>query len=226
MPDPKDNLILLPGVAHFAQQQSQPVPEDEVEEEAHAIAPPSTELLVPVLEAVLFAADRPLSVDALQDVMGLQSPQQVRAALQVLRESGISRGAGVRIEEVAGGYQLRTHPKTTAWVSRLQDVKPVRLSNAAVETLAIIAYRQPVTRHEVEDLRGVDCGGMVRNLIHRGLVKTMGRSDTAGRPLLYGTTREFLEFFGLRDLSDLPALRDLREMQADTPEDGPQTTLF
>jgi len=223
MKDPKDNLILLPGVIHFAEEKETQPPQ---EEEKSLVEPPSAELLLPVMEAVLFAADRPLSVEELQEVLGLQSAQQIRAGLQVLRESGISRGAGVRIEEVAGGYQLRTHPNATPWVTRLQEVKPVRLSNAAVETLAIIAYRQPVTRHDVEDLRGVDCGGMVRNLIHRGLVKTMGRSDAVGRPLLYGTTKEFLEFFGLRDLSDLPALRDLREMQADDPDDGPQATLF
>jgi segregation and condensation protein B len=223
--DPKDNLILLPGVAHFVEQNA-PGGLEPAEEERPEIVPPNAELLIPVLEAVLFAADRPLSVDELQEVLGLRSPEQIRAGLQVLRDSGISRGAGIRIDEVAGGYQLRTHPKATAWVSRLQEVKPVRLSNAAVETLAIIAYRQPVTRHNLEDLRGVDCGGMVRNLVHRGLVKTMGRSDVVGRPLLYGTTREFLEFFGLRDLSDLPALRDLREMQADDPEEGPQATLF
>lgn len=225
MSDSKSNLILLPGVARFAATQDEEAKKTQ-DSEVPEIEPPPPELLLPVLEAVLFAADRPLSVAELQDVLGLKSPQQIRAGLQVLKEASISRGSGVRIDEVAGGYQLRTHPKATEWVARLQEVKPVRLSNAAVETLAIIAYRQPVTRHAVEDLRGVDCGGMVRTLIHRGLVKTMGRSDTAGRPLLYGTTREFLEFFGLRDLSDLPALRDLREMQADDPEEGPQPSLF
>ena len=225
MADSRDNLILLPGVQRFAAHQDEEAQRSK-EDSVPEVTPPPPELLLPVLEAVLFAADRPLSVDELQEVLGLKSPQQVRAGLQVLKESSISRGAGVRLDEVAGGYQLRTHPKATEWVVRLQEVKPVRLSNAAVETLAIIAYRQPVTRHGVEDLRGVDCGGMVRTLIHRGLVRTMGRSDTAGRPLLYGTTREFLEFFGLRDLSDLPALRDLREMQSDDPGEGPQTSLF
>ncbi len=223
MSDEKGHLILLPGVSPFpAYRAAEPTIR---EEEESSVEAPSAELLIPVIEAVLFAADRPLSLEELQDVLGA-SPMQIQAAIQVLRDSGIARGAGVRVDEVAGGYQMRTHPKTTPWVIRLQEVKPARLSNAAVETLAIIAYRQPVTRHGVEELRGVDCGGMVRNLVHRGLVKTMGRSDSVGRPLLYGTTSEFLEFFGMQDLSDLPALRDLREMQDDDPDEGPQASLF
>jgi segregation and condensation protein B len=219
----KGHLILLPGVAPFPSYKAATLALPEPD--PSTIEPPSAELLIPVIEAVLFAADRPLKLVELQEVLGA-SLGQIRAAIQVLKDSGIARGAGVRVEEVAGGYQMRTHPKATPWVSRLQEVKPVRLSSAAVETLAIIAYRQPVTRHGVEELRGVDCGGMVRNLIHRGLVKTMGRSDQVGRPLLYGTTSEFLEFFGMQDLSDLPALRDLRELQDDDPEESPQASLF
>lgn len=223
MVEDKGHLILLPGISPFPAYNAA-VP-DAPQEECSEIEPPKAELLIPVVEAVLFAADRPLSVTDLEQIVGA-TPSQIRAALQVLRDSGIARGAGIRVDEVAGGYQFRTQPKTMEWVSRLQDIKPVRLSNAAVETLSIIAYRQPVTRHGVEELRGVDCGGMVRNLVHRGLVKTMGRSDAVGRPLMYGTTSEFLEFFGMRDLSDLPALRDVREMQADDPNEGPQTSLF
>ena len=97
----------------------------------------------------------------------------------------------------------------------------MRLSKAAVETLAIVAYRQPVTRHEIEELRGVDCGGVLRSLVSRGLVKLAGRKDTPGRPLLYGTGQDFLQFFGLTDLSDLPTLRDLRELREDDPAEGP-----
>jgi len=223
MVEDKGHLILLPGISPFPAYNAA-VPDDP-EEQSSAIEAPSAELLIPVIEAVLFAADRPLSVADLEQIVGATATQ-IRAAIQVIQDSGVARGAGIRVDEVAGGFQFRTQPKTTEWVSRLQDVKPVRLSNAAVETLAIIAYRQPVTRQGVEELRGVDCGGMVRNLVHRGLVKTMGRADAIGRPLMYGTTSEFLEFFGMRDLSDLPALRDLREMQADDPNEGPQTSLF
>ena len=123
---------------------------------------------------------------------------------------------------MGAGWQLRTQRRYAQWVSRITEVKPLRLSTAAIETLSIIAYRQPTIRHDIESLRGVDCGGMVRNLIQRGLVKSVGRSEGVGRPLLYGTTPYFLEFFGLRDLSDLPALRDLRELEEDDAGDiGP-----
>ncbi len=111
--------------------------------------------------------------------------------------------------------------RAAPYVARALGAKPVRLSRPAVETLAIVAYRQPVTRSEVEELRGVECGGVLRSLVSRGLVGTVGRTDDPGRPLLYGTTTGFLSFFGLGDLSDLPTLRDLREMQADDPAEGP-----
>jgi segregation and condensation protein B len=145
----------------------------------------------------------------------------VQGAIEALRESYMDRGSGLEIMEVAGGYQMRSVRRAAPYITRALGVRPVRLSKAAVETLAIVAYRQPVARQEIEELRGVDCGGVLRSLVTRGLVKLAGRKDTPGRPLLYGTGQDFLQFFGLTDLSDLPTLRDLRELREDDPQDGP-----
>ena len=122
--------------------------------------------------------------------------------------------------EVAKGWQLRTDLRAARYVSSMRGEQPFKLSKAAVETLSIVAYRQPVTRAEVEDLRGVDPGGILRMLSERGLIAVTGRKDEPGRPLLYGTTPDFLSLFGLRDLSELPTLRDLRELQQDDAREG------
>jgi segregation and condensation protein B len=119
------------------------------------------------------------------------------------------------LEEVAGGFQFRTRAEHVDWVRRLNKSRPFRFSRAALETLAIVAYRQPVTRAEIEYLRGVDSGGVVKTLLDRHLVRILGKKDIAGRPMIYGTTREFLELFGLRDLAALPTLKEFSEI---TPE--------
>jgi len=173
------------------------------------------------VEAVLFAASAPLSFDALYEALCQPEAGALRGALTALRRGYEVRASGLRLVEVAGGYQLRTAASAASYVSRARGVKPVKLSKAAVETLSIVAYRQPVTRQEVEGIRGVDCGGMLRMLLERGLLKVLGRRDEPGRPLVYGTTPEFLSMFDLRDLSDLPTLRDLRELQSDDARSGP-----
>lgn len=213
-PDLPSNLIILPGG-----RSELPAPEPIEEEAPEGV--PSSELMVAAVEAVLFALGEPISLQRLRDALGGPELETLRGALEVLRISCERRGGGVRLVEVAGGYQLRTIPQVATWVARARAVKPLRLSKAAVETLSIVAYRQPTTRHEVERIRGVDSGGILRSLIERGLARVAGRSDDPGRPLLYGTTRAFLELFGLRDLSDLPTLRDLHELQADDPRMGP-----
>jgi len=126
-----------------------------------------------------------------------------------LHREGVS---GTVLTEVAGGWQLRTDPDSGEFVRRFLRVKPHRLTRAALETLAIIAYRQPVTRPEIEDVRGVDSGAVVKALLERRLIKILGKKDEVGRPILYGTTREFLEFFALKDLSALPTLREFHEL--------------
>lgn len=184
-------------------------------------AAPRAEFLGAAVEAVLFAVDRPLPFEALRELLGEVEPAALKGALGVLRDGYLRRGAGIRLHEVAGGYQLRTAAQARPWVAAAQGARPFRLSKAAVETLSIVAYRQPVTRSEVEDIRGVDSGGILRSLLEKQLLRVTGKKDEPGRPLIYGTTPEFLELFGLRDLSDLPTLRDLRELARDDSRAGP-----
>ena len=216
-----DNLILLP----FGASESVPVPvapSAPAEFSDGEVNPPAPGELISAVEAVLFAAREPLSATDLCSILGIAERGLVMGAIRALITSMERRGAGIALVEVGGGWQLRTSTRYTTWTSRVTEVKPVRLSAAATETLSIIAYRQPTTCQDIESLRGVDCGGMVRKLIQRGLVRSVGKAEQPGRPLLYGTTPFFLEFMGLRDLSDLPALRDLHELEEDdSPEFGP-----
>jgi segregation and condensation protein B len=170
-----------------------------------------------VLQSVLFVADKPLTVDQLFEATGIERELIARALDQI---SGIHRDGvnGIVLHEVAGGWQFRTDPHSAEYVRRYLRVKPQRLTRAAVETLAIIAYRQPVTRPEVEEVRGVDCGAVLKALMDRKLVKILGKKEEVGRPILYGTTREFLEFFALKDLSALPTLREFHELTQEHQE--------
>jgi segregation and condensation protein B len=170
-----------------------------------------------VLESVLFVADRPLSVDELHQATGIQREIIAGALDKISGElrDGIS---GIVLHQVAGGWQLRTDPGAAEYVRRFLRVKPQRLTRAALETLSIIAYRQPVTRPEVEDIRGVDSGAVIKALLDRKLIKILGKKEEVGRPILYGTTREFLEFFALKDLSSLPTLREFQELSEEHQE--------
>jgi segregation and condensation protein B len=168
-----------------------------------------------LLQAVLFVSDKPLTVDQLRQATGLDG-RKVNKALDRLAGELREGVSGVILSEVAGGWQLRTAPETSEWIRRFLQVKPRRLTRAALETLAIVAYRQPVTRPEVEEIRGVDCGAVLKALIDWKLVKILGRKDEIGRPILYGTTREFLEFFQLKDLASLPTLREFHELSEES----------
>lgn len=174
------------------------------------------------IEAVLFATSEPLPLTRLEAVFAPDGvdPLRVAAALEALRRSCGERG--VEVQEVAGGVQLRTRSEFGPWVARLETPKPVRFSRAALETLAVVAYRQPLTRAEVEEVRGVDCGGVMKSLLERGLVRVVGKKDVPGRPLLYGTAKRFLETFGLSSLTELPSLRDLGDIIAARAEDEPE----
>lgn len=167
------------------------------------------ETLVQVVEALLLVSPEPLPLVRLEEVFAPDGVEgaRVREALAVLQAR--CAGRGVEVREVAGGYQLRTRPEMAPWLVRLETPKNVRFSRPALEVLAIVAYRQPVTRAEVEEVRGVDCGGVLKSLLDKGLVRIMGKKDVPGRPLLYGTTRRFLEAFGLASLVDLPSLQDI-----------------
>lgn len=165
-----------------------------------------------VIESLLFAADGPVSVERLQNAVGEVARREVIDALEALRHEYEHTGRGLRLAEVANGYQLRTAKEHAEFVRRLTAVRPARMSRANLETLAIIAYRQPVTRAEIEDIRGVNVDGVVATLLERRMIRIVARKDVAGKPFLYGTTREFLEAFNLRDLASLPTLEEMEDM--------------
>jgi segregation and condensation protein B len=171
----------------------------------------SAERVRTVVESLLFVTDKPVTMDQLHEATGIERAR-LEAALEQLGGTHREGVSGVVLTEVAGGWQLRTDPDSGEFVRRFLRVKPHRLTRAALETLSIIAYRQPVTRPEIEDVRGVDSGAVVKALLERRLIKILGKKDEVGRPILYGTTREFLEFFALKDLSALPTLREFHEL--------------
>lgn len=170
--------------------------------------------LVPILESLLFAAGTPVPAPRLLEALGGPSRSDVLAALELLAERLAAEGRGIRLVRVAGGYQLRTATEHGPYVRRLLGQRPIRLSRPMLETLAIVAYKQPCTRAEIEAVRGVDVDAVMTTLIERKLVRIAGRKEAPGRPLLYVTTREFLEVFGLPDLDALPPLRELTEAAA------------
>jgi segregation and condensation protein B len=168
-----------------------------------------------VLESLLFASDRPLTINDLKKLVGERDGATLSAALEALRDRRAQEGSGIIVVEVAGGWHLRTRTDNQAWVSRLVAGKPQRLTRAMLETLSIVAYRQPITRPEIDDVRGVDCGPVLKTLLDRGLVRMIGKKEEVGRPILYGTTPEFLRIFSLKDLGELPTLREFHELNAD-----------
>jgi segregation and condensation protein B len=164
-----------------------------------------------VVEAVLFASDEPLSESRLADIVEI-GVKQVRQHIQSLNEKYKANNSAFQIEQIAGGYQMLTLSAYNHWLQKLLHVRSEgKLSSAALETLAIIAYKQPVMRADIEAIRGVAVGEVVRGLMYRGLVKIVGRAEVIGRPMLYGTTKKFLEIFGLNSLKDLPKVEELKK---------------
>ncbi len=170
------------------------------------------ERLRAILESLLLTAEGPVSADRLRDVVGEIPRQEITETLGELQEEYERTGRGLRLAEVANGYQLRTPREHAEFVRRLMAVKPARMSRATLETLAIIAYRQPVTRAEIEGIRGVNVDGVVSTLLERRLIRIVARKDVAGKPFLYGTTGEFLETFDLKDLASLPTLQEMDDV--------------
>jgi segregation and condensation protein B len=169
--------------------------------------------LRPIVEALLFVATEPLSLDRLRDLLDGVERSRLSAAIDDLREAYRRGNHGLAIVEVGGGYEMVTVGEAAPWIRKMAATKSApRLSKPALETLAIVAYKQPLTRPEIEAIRGVDVAGVVKTLMDRRLVKIVGRKDVAGRPMMFGTTKEFLQAFGLKDLSDLPTLRDFAEI--------------
>jgi segregation and condensation protein B len=168
-----------------------------------------------VIEAILFASDEPLSAERLVVIAELNGGvKQVKKCIEILNQQYQQNGRAFRIEEIAGGYQMMTLPDYNVWLKKLlRERGDNKLTPAALETLAIIAYKQPVIRADIEAIRGVACGELIRSLMYKGLVKIVGKAEILGRPLLYGTTRKFLEVFGLNDLKDLPKAEELKQPQ-------------
>lgn len=174
-----------------------------------------------VVEALLFVAEEPLPPDRLQEALGDEDPAATEATIRELAERLEEEGRGLMVQEVAGGFRLATRPEAHPWIQRLQQVKPAKLSRPALETLAIIAYKQPITRAEIEAIRGVAVEGVMRTLLERGLTRMLGRKAEAGRPILYGTSAGFLEHFGFKDLGDLPSLKEIDELIGPSGAESP-----
>ena len=166
-----------------------------------------------ILESLLFAAGEPVSLARLTAALDDIPRATVNKALTAMAAEYAASNRGLAIEEVAGGFQMRTPKDHAAYVRKLLASKPPRLSRPLMETVAIIAYRQPITRPEIEQLRGVDTGGVLETLLERRMIKIAGRKEAPGRPMVYATTDEFLEIFGLKDLESLPDLSEFREIE-------------
>ncbi|MFA6079664.1 MAG: SMC-Scp complex subunit ScpB [Candidatus Omnitrophota bacterium] len=168
-----------------------------------------------IIEALLFVSDKPLSVDTLHDVVKNIEYDEVRTLTEELNADYGTTGRAFRIKEIAGGFQMMTDPIYSQWISAMYKRPADKLSGPSLETLAIIAYKQPLTRSEIEAIRGVNVDGVLRTLEERMLIKTKGRREAPGRPILYGTTTEFLQHFGLKSLDELPKLKEFQEGDLD-----------
>ena len=179
--------------------------------------------LAKLLEAALFASARPIATDELAALEPEASPAELQSAFDELREHYDVDGHGVEVVEIAGGWQILSRAEYTEAIERAQlAARPARLSGAALETLAIIAYRQPIGRAEIEEIRGVGVGSVLKSLHERGLIDVVGRGEGLGRPLLYGTTPVFLEYFALRHLDELPRADELAiALRAAQPQPEP-----
>ena len=165
-----------------------------------------------VAESLLFVADPPLTLDKLCSILEEYERKDIAAAIDELLADYRQGSRGIFLAEVAGGWQFRSRPENADYLRRLSRTRPYRFSQSSMETLAIIAYRQPITRAEVEYLRGVDSGGVLKTLLDKKLIRILGKKDIPGRPLIYGTSREFLEAFNLKDLASLPTLKEVQEL--------------
>lgn len=166
-----------------------------------------------IIESVLFVSGEPIALDTLKEILGQEEAEVERLVKELISEYSL-KNSGLFVVEVAGGIQMVTNPDCAPWVKKLlATAVPSRLSRQSLETLAIIAYKQPIIKAEIEAIRGVNSDGVARTLLERRLIKILGRKEVPGRPLMYGTTREFLQCFGLKDLSELPTLKEFRDTE-------------
>ncbi len=167
-----------------------------------------------IIESILFVSEKPVTVNQLRDVIEGMDSNEIKKGIMALQEEYAQRKSGIVIMEIAGGYQMMTNPTYAMYLRKFYSHRhKERLSKPALETLAIVAYKQPVSRQDIELIRGVNSDGVVNHLVNKGLIKIIGRKDVPGRPYIYGTTKQFLEYFGLRSLSDLPKLEDFSSLE-------------
>jgi segregation and condensation protein B len=178
-----------------------------------------------IIESLMFVAEEPLTIDRLKKIITPAETKEIRAALDEISADYEARKGGFYLHQVAEGYQIRTRSEYTAWIKRLLQPKPLRLSKAALETLAVIAYKQPIIRSDIEHIRGVDCGGVLKVLLERKFIRVLGRKEIPGRPLIYATTRHFLEVFDLKNLKDLPTPKEIEELGNSQIEKTSETPL-
>jgi segregation and condensation protein B len=177
-----------------------------------------------IVESIIFVSDSPLTLDRLCSILEEFERDEIREAIQSIVSDCEEYSRGIELVQVAGGYQFRSRSELADYIRRLKRVKPARFSPSSLESLAIIAYRQPVTRAEIEYLRGVDSGGVLKSLLDKKLIRIIGKKDIPGKPLIYGTTKEFMETFSLKDLASLPTLREIEEL-AESGDDLDQVPL-
>jgi segregation and condensation protein B len=165
-----------------------------------------------IIEALILASESPLSVDKIADVIVTTNKKEIEYQLKEMVYEYQERRGGICLQAVAGGFQFRTRSDLSPWIKKLKGLRSL-LTPASLETLAVIAYRQPVVKSDIDNIRGVDAGGAIKKLLEKKLIRIMGRKDVPGKPMIYGTTKKFLEVYNLQDLSDLPTLQELKEIQ-------------
>ncbi len=176
------------------------------------------DLLISIVEAIIFASSEPVSTQTLFQTIQTAPVDKIQSSLNRLEEYYSGRRRGFMLNRVAGGYQFRTLPELAQWILKAKNERPAKLSRASLETLSIIVYNNPITRHKIEQIRGVESSGTIRSLLDKELILAIGRQDIPGRPILYGPSKKFLEVFGLKDFSELPSLPDVEQLnEAEMP---------
>ncbi|MBW1893451.1 MAG: SMC-Scp complex subunit ScpB [Deltaproteobacteria bacterium] len=171
-----------------------------------------------IIESLIFVSGNPLSIEQIKAVIPEPDTKEIKQCLLGLIQEYEERSGGFYLRHVAGAYQFRSRPEYKNYITKLVQASPLRLSKAALETLAIIAYKQPAIRSDIEHIRGVDCGGIIRTLMEHKLIRVLGRKDIPGRPLIYSTTKRFLELFDLSSLRDLPTLKEIEAFEREPME--------
>lgn len=168
-----------------------------------------------IVEALIFASNFPLTIDKIKEILKISKDETLKI-IEDLRNDYNSNSRGIYIKKVANGFQFRTKSEYSSWIKQLRKVKPIKLSQPLIETLAMIAYKQPITRVEIEQIRGVNSETVIKTLLERKLIKILGRKQVPGRPFLFGTTDKFLEVFGLSSLNDLPVIENIDQLSDDS----------